>query len=345
MPDLRDDEISIKINSIKDFKAQLGKNNIDNCLFIPYMTYNYKVIKLFRLLTRTTAQLAFFRHGLFPVPGRKSIKEQLRNVSTQKIIKIIARIIYSRAFYYKKCGYIKEYDIVFAAGKKAEIQFGQVEQLIPVNLNDYDNYLEEAKNEKRLLGNKYCVFLDQDFISHPDRKVLGYKELNSDHYYSTINKFFDNIEDQFGCEVVVAASPKSEYKNNVFGGRKIFEGNTNKLIKYCLFSIAVTSTAVSYPVCYKKPILFFSYSGFSSDGSAYDMYSKNFAKTLDCSHYDIDSLGSSSPIHIKSVNNERYDSYKYTYLTSKQSENKPTVEIVIDFLDQYRENKCESNEI
>jgi hypothetical protein len=334
MPDLMTSKIVHEFYSLNEVKKKLQKINTLESLFIPYMNYNFKVIKLFRLLTKYNVKLGFFRIGLFPVPPRTSYLEKITNfidyISIKRLLNYSSKIINRRASFYKKIGLIKDYDIVFAAGDVALSSFNHIKQLIPINLNDYDNYLRIKDQKEKIIEDRYCVFHDEDFINHPDRKMLGWKKLDAHDYYKKINNFFSVVEKQFECKVVIAASPKSDYSNNPFDGRKMFIHQTNELVKDCLFSIIAASTSVSYPVSYSKPIIFFSYSGFITDGSGYNVYSKYFAKFLGCSHYEIDDVSLSKKLKIQDVDIQKYNDYKYKYLTSPQTENRQTEDVVLD---------------
>ena len=55
-----------EITSLKDFKKQLEIENIKSIVFILYMTYSLKVLKLFRILTKYNATISFINTGQFP---------------------------------------------------------------------------------------------------------------------------------------------------------------------------------------------------------------------------------------------------------------------------------------
>jgi hypothetical protein len=347
MPDLMESTIVHEFNSLSEIKKRLQITNTIDSLFIPYMTYNYKVIKLFYLLTKFNVKLGFFRIGLFPVPPRKTNLKLINSlsdyISFKRISKYILKKIKRRAFLYKKYRLIKDYDIVFAAGGIALNSFDHINQLIPINLNDYDNYLSIKDQKKKVIEERYCVFHDEDFINHPDREMLGWEKLDALDYYSKINNFFSVVEEQFDCKVVIAASPKSDYSDNPFIGREIFTHQTNRLVKDCLFSIIAASTSVSYPVCYSKPIIFFSYSGFITDGSRYNVYSKYFADFLGSSHYEIDDVSFSTELKIQEIDIQKYDYYKYQYLTSSETELMQTKDIFIKTIGKLSQDIVDAN--
>jgi hypothetical protein len=340
MEDKLDSKICIKINRFNDLKNQFKRKEIKEAIFISYMTYDYRVISLFRLLTINKATLAFFKTGQFPSFDKLSIKSKLKNYSYQilnfrKVKHFIVNKFRKRGLLYKKWGLIKEYDIVFYTGDKQKTFFSNKTINVPINLNDYDNYLKIKDQKNKIILDKYCVFLDEGFVNHPDRKMLGWKSINANIFYKKLNLFFKIIENQYNCKVIIAASPKVNYLDNPFDGRQIFKFKTNELVKDCLFSIAVASTSISYPVIYKKPIIFFSYSEFEFDGSLYDKYPILLSQYLDCYFYLIDSVKKGDNIIFNDVNIEKYNLYKNNFISSPVCKNKETKDIVIDVLRKY----------
>ena len=341
MPDKMESDISYVYSSFKELKDSLKNTDITKCLFIPYMTYNYKVMDLFRLLTKINGKIAFFNIGQFPFDQKTKIQTRILDklksgLTIPFIIKYFKGKIRKTAYVYKKLGIIKEYDIVFYAGEKSgNNRYKNKTLTVPINLNDYDNYRMVRDIKEKIIKGRYCVFHDEDFVNHPDREMLGLKNINEGEFYALINNFFTIIEKQHHCKVIIAASPKSNYSNNPFNNREIIYFKTNELVKDCLFSIAVASTSISYPVSYRKPIIFFSYSEFAVDGSLYDKYPIILADYLGCSYYLIDNIKAGDSIKPNPLNIDKYNMYKYGYLTSQLSENRLTKDIVIDFLMAY----------
>ena len=343
MPDKLSNEIVFEFDSLKEVKISLQNNDINNTIVIPYMTYNDEVLDLFRILTKVNARLGFFNIGQFPSINEKLsgriAKTPLLVFDLKKIYRFLNNRIKKRALLYKIIGWIKEYDIVFYAGTKQKNRFINTQEKIAIHLNDYDKYLQTKESDMRIIKGKYCVFLDEDFIGHPDRQMLGWKTIDPDDFYKKINNFFNCIEISNNCEVVIAASPKSNYSANPFNGRKIFTHKTHELVKHCEFAIAAASTSISYPVIYKKPLLFFTYSGFFTDGSGYDKYTATLSEYLKCKLFRIDNMKVDDKVKPSAVNVENYNLYKYNYLASKEKENTHSADIIIQFLRKYFSEK------
>ena len=86
---------------------------------------------------------------------------------------------------------------------------------------DYDNYL---KNKSCKTKTSHIVFIDEDIISHSDYIQLGIKApISCDAYFPKMLMFFDDVEKISGLEVIIAAHPRSSYKDSIkpFGNRQV----------------------------------------------------------------------------------------------------------------------------
>ena len=138
-------------------------------------------------------------------------------------------------------------------------------------------------------------------------------------------------------EVIIAAHPKSAYDNCAFGQRKIINGATNELIKDSRFVILHDSTAVSYAVLYEKPMMFVfqqSVDVFRFDSNYSSIIA--FHKELGGELINIDNINDLDVLSIPIVDKEKYNLYKYEYLTSPKTENRYTKDIIIDFLKDFK---------
>jgi len=132
--------------------------------------------------------------------------------------------------------------------------------LIKTHSFDYDNFL--LRTQHSLLpvpDGPYAVFLDEFAPFHPDYERLNcVPQVSADQYYPRLNQFFDRLEDKLRLTVVIAAHPKSTYSPDFspFGGRHVFRGLTLELIHSSVMVLLHSSTAVSYSVLYKKPLIF-----------------------------------------------------------------------------------------
>ena len=59
-------------------------------------------------------------------------------------------------------------------------------------------------------------------------------------------------------KIIVASHPKLDFKNKEYGNFEHVKGKTMELVKDCSLCLTFNSTAISYAVLFKKPIIFLS---------------------------------------------------------------------------------------
>ncbi|MBF0489175.1 MAG: hypothetical protein HQL15_00970 [Candidatus Omnitrophica bacterium] len=121
---------------------------------------------------------------------------------------------------------------------------------------DYDLYLEK-KNDPREVKGDYAVFLDAYSPYHPDRLIIPTEPVDPDHYYKTLNAFFDWFERKFETPIVIAAHPRARYdlKPECFPKRKWYINKTINLVEGAKVVLVPATTAISFAVIYEKPII------------------------------------------------------------------------------------------
>lgn len=126
-----------------------------------------------------------------------------------------------------------------------------------VNHPDFEQYLK-VKGMPRLIKKPYIVFIDGFYPYHPEAFVYSEIE-NIDEvafeYYQSMNAFFNYIEKEMHCEVIIAAHPYANYlEHNPFEGRDIYYGKTAQLIKDSNAVCMHNSNAFSYVALFDKPV-------------------------------------------------------------------------------------------
>jgi hypothetical protein len=234
--------------------------------------------------------------------------------------------------YYLKSNLVANYYLIFAAGNYFLSRELNAQKVVAVNLCDYDLYLSLKGNKNRLVQNKYAVFLDINLPFQTDLEILGMPRLNHVEYFKDLNKFFDLIEKKYQLEVVIAAHPTSNYDLSNFEFRKIFRLNTAELVRDSEFVITHHSTSISYAVLNYKPIVFV------YTDEMKKIYNENVLKEikaqssyLNRSSHNISSIYNAEDIVFEDVNSILYDSYKYEFLTSLDSENKFSRDIMLNY--------------
>jgi hypothetical protein len=333
---------NVKIKDYKQLDTYLKSNCSENVLFISIMTFEGSVYKLYRHFTKYNLKLGVFARGVFPdyTPDLKF-----------KLKKIVKALEYKRIYNYclnkfailsKKYGFIKTYDIIFKAGNfgywglgiGGNIDFSKAE-IIDVNTVDYDQYIiSKEKNEP--LEKEDIVFLDQYLPYHPDAINFDIKTVEPVRYFKELNAFFDKLELITGKKIIIAAHPKAEsYKTfNPYNNRKIYFNQTNELVRNSALVLTHASTAVCFPVCYKKKIILVTSNYINEILPHFSLIAKGIEIACDVKIINIDAT---EPVTISLViNEEKYHNFKYNYLTSNNSEHLLSKIIFINFLNKGR---------
>jgi hypothetical protein len=239
----------------RDFETRLSLENRETSLFISQITVEYRSLRLYRAFTRFGCLIASYDRPGGPLPRNPLRGGQVirRLLEIRKYPSYVRTIITRIA---AKTGYIKGFDIVFAAGSDAMKRNLRAKKSILVNHFDFDSYLVHDGSAVDPVGDAYAVFLDEQYPLHPDLRLLGLRSLNAETYFGEMNRLFQNIERQYGVTVVVACHPKAQYQSNPYAGRPLLKHKTMDLVKFSRFVIAHDSTSISYGVIYRRPFLF-----------------------------------------------------------------------------------------
>jgi hypothetical protein len=183
---------------------------------------------------------------------------------------------------------------------------------------------------------KIIVFIDENIPLHPDFKIFyGYVYTTEDviSYRSAMKRVFDSLESRYGMKVVIAAHPKSKYSGGEFGERDIVYGKTCELILSSAMVLSHNSVADSYAILADKPIAYIYpnlFKRISNDSRNYKLLMEK-AKQLGLNTYNIDEDPVDFIIPRKVEHNIRKN-YIYSNLTSKESENKQSADIIANYL-------------
>lgn len=131
---------------------------------------------------------------------------------------------------------------------------------ILIHTLDYDNYLKIKTENKRIIQDKFIVFIDECYIGHSDYEKFNIKTPfhTPDKYYVPLNRFFEKVEHLFGYRIVIAEHPRGEYPDSsMFGNREMIQGQTARLIRDAELVLCHTSTAIDYVILFKKKYILF----------------------------------------------------------------------------------------
>ena len=199
---------------------------------------------------------------------------------------------------------------------------GKETELIWAHSHDYEEYishLHESTTQENL-----AVFVDSGGgVFHWDQLLpQGKEHLTYEQYFPSLCRFLDYVEVELQLKVIIAAHPKSNHVDypEYFGKRRVLRDQTLNLIKKSKLVISHASTALTYVVLEKKPLLFLTSAGYEADLS-YSKFMEMMAHSLGTSIINIDE----EPYSINwekelAVNEEIYLKYKHQYIKKKDSD-------------------------
>lgn len=315
---------------IEDVENKIKIQNLTKTLFISLMTFEYKVLNLHKLFSKYNCITGFFARGASPHYSDNSLK--INHLSRiKKIFNFNLLINYlgnNYCVYLKKFNLISCYSVVFSAGELGITTIGRgywydkkKSKIIDVNSFDFENYLL-CKNNVRIVENKYCLYLDEYLPFHPDFDLFNIKTIDSNNFYNVLNRFFDNLEKEYGIDVVIAAHPKAhKYKtHNYFNNRKIIFNETPTLSRDAEFIIAHNSSSINFAVLNKKPVISILTNDIINKMNTYSIYIKLVSISINSNLIIIDD-DLINNLEIPNVDISKYNEFKYYILTSNNSEN------------------------
>ena len=310
------------IKNVSEFSKLVKKYQNNKTLYLTWVNYCWYSAKFYRVLSKNNCEYAFFDNSLIPpISNRKIIKA----IFSKRILNFIKNGFYKYI--------LKNIDL-----KAAKYYFQLSESFIGIdkvnkstihgwcNSGDFENNrrLERMKDEK------YIVFLDQYIPYHNDNILNGYKRVAPEKYFSSLNRCFDIIEKKYGVPIVIAAHPAAtKYKeNNPFNGRDLIYNQTSELVKSCEMVLAHFTTALSYVVLNDKNLILLTSDAIKEVRPEIDEFIIRLADLLGirCVNQD---YATENDFTIDELNIDKYNDYKYRYLTNRHSENYSNFENII----------------
>lgn len=208
-----------------------------------------------------------------------------------------------------------------------------------INHPDYECYLRIAKEPSVLPYCRYAIYIDNNFPYHPEIK---YREsyLNIDQiakgFYNSLNAFFERVEKEYNCEVVIAAHPAAHYNHNPYNGRKMIVNKTGLLVRDSIGVLMHTSNAVSFAYLYRKPVVLL-------HNKSYRSAKMEFRRLKECSQrlcfslVDTDDHNASGIFNNNINENDRMD-YIHRYLVDT-NDTRSNKEKLIEYIQEIEKRK------
>ena len=172
-----------------------------------------------------------------------------------------------RAHYYQIKKPFFNPDFIITAGKAVylynKLTYGSKPKYFNIPSIDYQKSLKFDQNVTDSIKNKkYNLLIEQGDPFHPDQKHIKQDKISAKEYYKKIEIFLLELEKKTGLETIIALPPKTNLffpeLLDFFPNRLCFINKTAELTKYSEIVVMQKSTAISFALLFKKPILFFS---------------------------------------------------------------------------------------
>lgn len=307
----------IEVKNIEDLSDKLQSVDAERTLILSNINYCSSTYSIYRLLSKYNCRIAYCISGQLPSMYRNPLRIFLGNLIYYYLDPRRAKANFHRWILHTSKFKPADYILDTCKLSTCDYKKGTNTRYIKINSNDF----QIAKKRKNMVvDGKYIVFIDQCLPNHPDLSLIGLKEMDKDKYYTRLNELFDSIEKRYDCDVVIAAHPVStDYKTqNPFNGRKCYWGCTDSLVYYSSGVITHYSTANSFIALYNKPAIIAVSDEMKLLRKAAYRISIAFHEQLGWPIYNIDD--SVCDCHFDSVDEKKYNEYKYNYLTNKDSE-------------------------
>lgn len=323
-----------KYSKLKD----LLKGYVKDDIFIISYRANYILNKVVHLLNKKDISIACIRNGTIPLPNNanENIINKVVRILNAYTFSFIVKHVYQKILNYLSYIFLAPKITYFFYGgtfalTSAEKILSNAKYLLSSHSPDYDLYLNNDKNKTSTQNRDTIVFIDQNFLDDVDILLLGKKDskASSDEirlaFKNKINLFFDSLEKEFSCKVIISAHPKANVKllSECYTGREVIAGKTINLIKDCKFCITHSSTAINFAVLYKKPIMVIQMEVLRSIlGNSGYPFANAFASALNIKPTNIDE--GIEEIQFPEVDENAYLNYVKMYIKEANGENIPS---------------------
>jgi len=226
-------------------------------------------------------------------------------------------------------------ELLAVAGSEAERlgkrDFSRRTRLLPMHSFDFENFLGMKKH---LEPKTVAVFLDTGFPGFVrDEALTGRKEsVSEDQWYPNLNLFFNKLEKILNASVEIAMHPKHIGRDHrrFFGNRLTVGSKTIEMISTSLVVIATNSTAISYAVCFNKPLLLVTCDAIEKSKQSKRIEIANCARETGARIFNIDRECTEKELREALViDHAKRESYKRKYLTSR-TDDKPNYQVLLD---------------
>jgi hypothetical protein len=347
---LQEDYIT-KINSYDELITVL-KATASHAIYVDNINgingFQWQGRRIFQLFKKFNVRYCIVEVGSLPIlnTGHNNFLNKLKKVLQFKKLWAYVQWKLGKAMVYYQWKFLQRYQLpekIFCGNSEmlnyylANYHLNAA-QVVPVHSFDYDRYLtylrQNPDTNATTTAVKTCVFLDQMLATHSDfGKNVSFSPVTAEKYIPSLNRFFAIIEQKLGLKIIIAASPRSNYEATpgIFGNRTIIKDKTLELVANSSLVLMHTTTAVSFPVLFDKPIMLLK-TGEMVNAPGYTNFLDNMARSLQLTPVLIDDEQVLAQIDWANYQNwpRHYDDYKYKYVMTKQIKASTIPEILIE---------------
>jgi hypothetical protein len=207
---------------------------------------------------------------------------------------------------------------------------GNDTKIIESHTLDYELYMREKNQGGDHL--KQAVFIDQYLPYHRGFPELKSNHLDADIYYSTLRRLFDRIEQEHNLKIVIAAHPKTDFPDHLkgFGDREVFYDQTVQLVGKSELVLGHNSTALSFAVLFKKPVMLLVTKKLNERDIFFKYYFQAFSEALGTPLRFVDDPDTADLSNPFLIDGQKYASYISSYIKCPNSPERPYWKIVAD---------------
>jgi hypothetical protein len=258
---------ALTVNSMEELETLLADVSPADTVFVFAELYD-RTRPLFRLLGRYAIRYCSVELGTLPLNLLRSRKSALSiadylALRTQDLISFLYR---ARVFF-RQVGSPRDYAglgapwLWLTAGTAVTpitSDLPSAWRAVRKPVASFDSLKAAAIDPSTSEDKPVAVFLDEAFCDHPDFEILDRSSpVTCERYWTALERMFRSIEIRLGLRVIVAPHPKARgVSSDAIRARMCAPGQTPQLVQESSFVLCHASTAVSFAVLFRKPLMF-----------------------------------------------------------------------------------------
>lgn len=312
-----------KIDSLHQLKGYLGK--VHGGYAVDYVgQFSPAAVLMFNELKRHHLELIVVDSGAYPAPDLivrpRGVVQKIFDAIRHGGLMLHINAILIRALLRFLPDQRPDYALVSGHSWQSDARFRAAKNIIPAHSFDYETSLKIA-SDARLFSDDFAVYLDEDITGHEDNSELGFSEpATALNFYPALLAYFESFEQKTGLKIIVAGYPSASGKarEHLFGGRPVIYGKTALLVRDAKLVMAHASTAISYAVLARCPLIFLTSKEIRQ--SWYQVWIEAPQKLLNAPMVDIDSIDSIDKGSCMNECDENgYINYMHSYIKTTDS--------------------------